>query len=284
MAELLLTVDLGNSRCKACCWPDAGGRDVGAPERSETFEPVRSETFEPVRSETFQVGAATAGELLAWLRAGPLPRASALSSVGPAAVERQLGEVLGALAPLSAPPPTGLRLDIRSPHTVGLDRLFAARGALELTGVPTLVVDAGTALTVDAVRPERPCAPRTGAGLFLGGAIAPGPALLARALAQGGARLPDFEPRPGVPALGKETREALRAGVAVGFEGAALRLVEQVAAEAGLAGACIVATGGALGFLEGALAEWGERVRVVPLLVHHGLRAALVESCPSSSS
>ncbi|MEZ6020636.1 MAG: type III pantothenate kinase [Planctomycetota bacterium] len=53
-------------------------------------------------------------------------------------------------------PAHGLELAIEHPETVGLDRLYAARGAWQRTGRrDAIVVDAGTALTVDAVRGGR---------------------------------------------------------------------------------------------------------------------------------
>jgi len=72
---------------------------------------------------------------------------------------------------------------------------------------------------------------------------------LAQALAQEAARLPRVEARPGVVALGRDTQCALQAGVAVGFEGAALRLIERVSVEAGLPSPALVLTGGAAHFL-----------------------------------
>ena len=98
-----------------------------------------------------------------------------------------------------------------------IDRLFAARAALELGDEACLVVDAGTALTVDVARPATAGAAR---GAFLGGAIAPGPTLLAAALARGAAQLPEIDPQPGAAALGLDTRAAIESGIAVGFAGA----------------------------------------------------------------
>ena len=62
--------------------------------------------------------------------------------------------------------------------------------------------------------------PTAAGGVFLGGAIAPGPGTLAEGLTQAGARLPDFTLRADAPALGRSTEEALQAGVVVGFRGA----------------------------------------------------------------
>jgi len=159
----------------------------------------------------------------------------------------------------------GLAILCREPASVGRDRLFAARAALDLCG-DSIVVSAGTALTVDAVRSD---------ATFLGGAIAPGPALLARALAEGTARLPTIDPRPNRPALGRDTKEALEAGVGVGFRGAARELVERVGEESGLARAPVVLTGGARAFLLDPSAFEGRPLVVEADLVHLGLLRAL---------
>ncbi len=245
MTAPLLTVDLGNTRCKLCLW------DQGTPVRHGEF-------------------AADSGCVQAahdWLAMAPTPAAAALSAVGDRELERELASLFESVCdgPVAAPPEHGLEFDVRSPETVGLDRLFAARGALQERGAAVIVVDAGTALTVDVATP----------GWFHGGAIAPGPALLAEALARGGARLPAIEPQPGAAALGKDTASALAAGVTVGFEGAARHLVERIAEESGHPHAPIVLTGGARGFIERALG-WLDRERIVDEhLVQRGLFAAM---------
>ncbi|MEE8467212.1 MAG: type III pantothenate kinase [Planctomycetota bacterium] len=253
MHAAFLSVDLGNSRCKACLSPAQGSTPT---------------------TWAADCGPAMAHELAAWL--GSLERAGqvALASVADDVMQRA---ILGVLEdwcgrPVPTNPECGLEFDLRQPHGVGHDRLYAARGALVRTqGRAAVVVDAGTALTVDAVRPGG----AGSAGVFLGGAIAPGPELAAEALARGAARLPRIEPRPGQPALGKDTRGALAAGVGVGFEGAAAHLVERVAAEAHMPDAAVVLTGGAADYLVEVLTRPGRELCVEPHLVHLGLRAAL---------
>ena len=73
---------------------------------------------------------------------------------------------------------TRIGLPVRLPHPerVGTDRLLAAWTAVQEHGAPVVVVDLGTATTVDAV---------DASGAFVGGAIAPGPALSIDALAAG---------------------------------------------------------------------------------------------------
>lgn len=239
-AASLLALDLGNSRLKACLLPTwSGAPSAVLGERSE---------------------------LDAWLDGFPPPAAVVLGSVADAERTDALVERLTArgLTP-TVDPDCGLVLDLETPETTGRDRLYAARAAVDLLGA-CLVVDAGTALTVDAVEP----------GVFRGGAIAPGPALLARALSAGGARLPAFEPAPAVRALGRSTADALRAGVGVGLEGAALRLVERVGEEAGLpSDAPVALTGGAAAWVAPALERTLRPVLLDPWLVLRGLARAL---------
>ena len=202
--------------------------------------------------------------------AGAPPDLALVSSVvdGPRR-EAVLG-LLGALGvEARVNPEVPLAVACRSPETVGRDRLHAAAGAWRLGGEAAVVVDAGTAVTVDAL------AAPAGAPTFLGGAIAPGPQLLAGALRAGGAQLAAFEvlPRADAPALGRDSREALEAGGVVGLHGAVRELVRRVAAEAGLGGAPVWLTGGAADLLPDGLFE-GRALRREPLLVHHGLLAA----------
>ena len=82
-------------------------------------------------------------------------------------------------------PQASLSNECESPELVGRDRLMAALGAYSELKAEVIIVDAGTALTVDALKLGRAGeAPR-----FLGGAIAPGPAALAAALGGAGAQL-----------------------------------------------------------------------------------------------
>ena len=75
----------------------------------------------------------------------------------------------------------------------------------------------------------------------------------------------------------------MQAGVVVGFRGAAERLVEEVAAEAGLGSAPVVLTGGAREFLLVPRPFTIRPLEVVPELVHRGLLAALLRHASGSA-
>jgi type III pantothenate kinase len=249
----LLTLDLGNTRAKLRWWSDA---------RTPT----------PIGVLDLAAGDAASPELSEALGRWP-PARTALSSVASRATTGAWRARLAEAGRVPLEEPLGIINGCRSPERVGRDRLFAGLGAVRRTGVSCVVVDAGTALTVDAVEVG------SAGPVFLGGAIAPGPELLAGALASGTAGLPRVEARVGAPALGRVTEEALQAGITVGFRGAAAELTRSVASEAGLAGAPVVVTGGARALLLEPVPWLAGEHLVVPDLVHLGLLAALEASC-----
>jgi type III pantothenate kinase len=96
-----------------------------------------------------------------------------------------------------------------SPETLGRDRIAGAAGAAALhPGKPVVVVDAGTALTIDLV---------TADGEFIGGNISPGINMRFAALNNYTFNLPLVAPEEEVPLLGQNTREAILAGVINGI-------------------------------------------------------------------
>ncbi len=167
----------------------------------------------------------------------------------------------------------GVRCEAAQPARVGSDRLWAASGAVRLAGRSCLVVQAGTCLVVDAVESG------AGGAALLGGAIAPGLALLERALHAGTATLPLVDARSAsrAPALGRDTEAACIAGAWHGLRGAALELCARLADEAGLGGAPVCATGGDLALVAPALRQAGWSVHEAPELVLDALEQALVE-------
>ena len=107
---------------------------------------------------------------------------------------------------LSAETPLPIRLDYKTPQTLGPDRIAAACGAWSLhRGEACLVIDAGTCITVDFLASD---------GVYHGGAIMPGLSMNLKALHDGTARLPlvSLEGIDRAPALGRSTEESILAG------------------------------------------------------------------------
>ena len=118
--------------------------------------------------------------------------------------------------------PLPMKADLPDPAKVGVDRILNAAAAYERIADAVVVVDAGTAITVDCVSPE---------GVFLGGAILPGLQLSARILHQHTALLPEVEVDTPKWVYGKDTSQAIVAGIYYGALGAIRELVERYAAE-----------------------------------------------------
>lgn len=121
---------------------------------------------------------------------------------------------------------------------VGADRIANAVAAARRHRLPAVIVDLGTATTVDAVAKD---------GTYLGGAIAPGVMTSLQALLSRAARLSQVELYIPPKAIGQTTADCLRVGVLHGTAGQVDRLVECIRAELGEE-AIVIATGG--------FAEW----------------------------
>nr|HPQ67421.1 type III pantothenate kinase [bacterium] len=210
-----------------------------------------------------------ASSLSARLRQGaPIDRAL-LASVCPPREPPVVGAVrreLGLPCPkLTFRTDTGMRFGCRFPSRVGADRIANAVGVHTLYGAPALVVDFGTAVTVDAV----------GAGFeYLGGVIAPGLGISTAALFREAALLPEVRLRKPRRVLGRDTVSAIRSGVYWGTLGAVETLIGKLLRELGWGGETrLVATGGHARFILGE--EPSLPFVVDPLLTLKGLRIIL---------
>lgn len=134
-----------------------------------------------------------------------------------------------------------LKVQLPEPGKVGIDRLLNAVAANRVRepGQAALIVDTGTATTVDVLNAE---------GAFLGGAILPGFELCARALHHYTALLPWIpleELGTETPAaIGANTRAALKSGLFWGQVGAVKELLSQAARQLGASDPLILITGG----------------------------------------
>ncbi len=164
-----------------------------------------------------------------------------------------------------------LTIDLPEPERVGIDRLAAATGALTLEQPPLIVVDAGTAITVDLVLP--PCR-------FAGGAILPGMALMAESLAAGTDALPPLESFDGDDdGPGRDTRHAMRLGIRAATMGGIERLVGCFRASCGDDRCPVLLTGG-----NGpALTAIDSGARFHPELVLRGVARAARRACGPST-
>lgn len=98
----------------------------------------------------------------------------------------------------------GIDIDVDDAAAVGIDRLIAASAAADEFGDDVVVIDSGSAITVDLVR----------ARTFRGGVILPGLTMQAKALASGTQKLSEVEFDREVPAIpARNTHDCIVAGV-----------------------------------------------------------------------
>ena len=103
---------------------------------------------------------------------------------------------------------SGVKNLYKKPRQVGQDRLVNARAAYEVYGGEAIVVDFGTAITIDVINKDKE---------YLGGVIAPGVEISLNALSERAYLLPKVEIKKPTGILGKETEESIVSGTVYGF-------------------------------------------------------------------
>tara|TARA_Y100001960_G_scaffold257754_1_gene276884 strand:- start:57 stop:599 length:543 start_codon:yes stop_codon:yes gene_type:complete len=116
----------------------------------------------------------------------------------------------------------GIQVNTENPSKVGQDRLINAAAAYKEYGTALVVVDCGTATTLDVVTAE---------GVFQGGVICPGLLISAEELFSKGAQL--FQVNLEMPnnLIGKNTTESLKSGLIYGYGGMIESLINKLTKE-----------------------------------------------------
>jgi type III pantothenate kinase len=250
----LLCIDVGNTRTKAAVTVGAGFRELPSVATADLV------------ANPQQIGE--------WRKlAGDATRISWCSVVPRAS--KVVAGYLGGRPEVDARQLTvdRLALPIRYPQAreIGGDRLAVSLGAWTQPGPPCIIVDMGTATTLDILSVDG----------YEGGIIAPGLEVMTRYLHEQTALLPQLDPEDllGARGIGRSTREAMRIGCSIGFGGMIRALLETVSAELterGVTGEIpVLATGGAVGSL---LKPWAGRIQIREHLIFEGLREAFEPS------
>jgi len=141
--------------------------------------------------------------------------------------------------------PTGFITKVDELHRIGIDRLLTAYAAYcrHLTLAPVVVINIGTAMTVDFVQRD---------GVHVGGVILPGPHLMAKSLHDYTAKLPQVPINAVLPTAiwGTNTESAIKLGIANAILGAADQLFWDWAVHVGEP-PWVYATGGDAGYFRG---------------------------------
>ncbi len=227
MAHTVLVVDVGNSRAKFGVFECAGN----------TASPIR------LNAVSLRTHRDVARKLNEWA-AGTDFDASIVAGSNPPVLEQLVddwGSELPAPTLIQRTAELPVRLNVDQPDAVGMDRVLNSLAAHHLRPNETvIVVDSGTTTTVDLV---------TSDGTFQGGSIFPGLRLSAYALHDYTARLPmidvDAEPQTLPQLPGRNTEEAIRAGLYWGQLGAIREIVQRLS-ENYSESPHVIVTGGAM--------------------------------------
>jgi type III pantothenate kinase len=164
-------------------------------------------------------------------------------------------------------------IEVDEPEAVGIDRLLNALAATRIKpeNAIAVVISVGTAVTVDLVKEN---------GSFAGGAIFPGPRLMAESLHRFTAKLPlvELDEVDWLDPPCTNTRTAIQTGISCAIMGGASFLVDEMTS-LNKSRAWVIMTGGSLGAL--ADFHFGDVASTItaPTLTLEGIRIA-AESLP----
>jgi type III pantothenate kinase len=184
-----------------------------------------------------------------------------IASVAGHAQEQRLADLLataggGATWLTAAAQFAGVKNAYLDPPQLGVDRWMGLIAARQRSRDPVLVVSAGTAMTVDALAAD---------GVFLGGVIVPGAALMRQSLLQGTARIAEAAGQ--WQAFPRVTADAVHSGIVAALCGAIQLQHARLAAVSPKVPQCLL-TGGDAEMLLSHLAVAAEHV---PALVLEGI-------------
>lgn len=128
----------------------------------------------------------------------------------------------------------GIKIDYPNPSEIGSDRLVNAVAAYHKFKTSAIVVDFGTATTLDYIDKD---------GAYCGGLITPGIAIANEALYRWTSKLPRVDIVRVNKVLGKSTEVAIQSGVYHGYVGLVDHLIKKLKSEVG-GSPNVVATGG----------------------------------------
>lgn len=134
---------------------------------------------------------------------------------------------------------TGLNIHVDVPSQVGSDRIVIAVAALAEYKAPLLLLDLGTATTIEAVEPDN---------IYMGGVIIPGVRVSLDALTSRAAQLPGISLDKPKQVIGKNTVDCMRSGMMYGTAAMIDGLIERMEEELGHR-CTLIATGGLAQFI-----------------------------------
>lgn len=134
---------------------------------------------------------------------------------------------------------TGLNIHIEVPSQVGSDRIVIAVAALAEYKAPLILMDLGTATTIEVVEPEN---------IYVGGAIIPGVRTSLDALINKAAQLTGISLEQPKKVIGKNTVDCIRSGMMHGTAAMIDGMIDRIEEELGHR-STLIATGGMAQFI-----------------------------------
>ena len=134
---------------------------------------------------------------------------------------------------------TGLNIHVDIPSQVGSDLIVAAVAALAEYPAPLVLIDLGTATTIEVIEPEN---------VFVGGLIFPGIMVSLDSLTNRAAQLPGISLDQPKKVIGKNTVDCMRSGMMYGTAAMLDGLIDRIAEELGHE-STVIATGGLAQFV-----------------------------------
>jgi type III pantothenate kinase len=209
--DMLLAIDIGNTNITTGLFR-AG--TLLATRRVATPTRATSDELELLLDGLLRLDDATFADISAVACASVVPRLTAAVEAVAGRRDRPLIVASAGTVPIA--------VRVERPDEVGADRLVNALAAARLHGTPAIVVDLGTATTLDCVAAD---------GAYVGGAIAPGLELGLDALAARTAKLPRIELRLPDRVVARDTVSAMQAGAVFGHVGLVTGLLSRARRE-----------------------------------------------------
>ncbi|MCS7299602.1 MAG: type III pantothenate kinase [Spirochaetia bacterium] len=142
--------------------------------------------------------------------------------------------VIGVEPVFVKPEDTGIRIEYNNINEIGSDRLVDALAGKVLYGSDCIIVDTGTATTIDVLRD----------GAYLGGVIMPGIQTSLYAIFQKASKIPKISLDTPKRVVGKTTEECLRSGIILGLAKGIEGVINEIFKELNYSNFKVIFTGG----------------------------------------
>ena len=261
---MLLAVDVGNSHTVSGVF---AGEKLIAEWRLKSDRDRTGDELAIRYHSLFQMADIAPGSITGFIVSSVVPT---LETAWMSYADRYLaGKLLSAPISVNHTTKTDIIIATDNPSEVGADRIVNSIAACQRFNPPLIVIDFGTAITFDCVNSKKE---------YVGGTILPGIGISLDALSSRTAKLPRVDiDTPPQNVIGKNSIDAIRSGILLGFGGMIDRMVDRIIAEldGGKHEVSIIATGG----MAHLIAPYSEYLHIIdPLLTLKGLKIIFDEN------